>query len=117
MVLVAAAETECKALQIRCALVARRRELLSELSVRKEEEQASRRAEFLRKQQEEEARKAAQELRNKELDRARREVRDIHVKETKKLAQSFKEKGTLKVDIIVSFLHLRPSRPSYSRDA
>ena len=66
--LVAAAEAERKALQIRRALVARRRELLSELSVRKEKEQASRRAEFLRKQQEEEPRKAAQELRKTELE-------------------------------------------------
>ncbi|TBU26431.1 hypothetical protein BD311DRAFT_726099 [Dichomitus squalens] len=97
--LVAAAEAERKALQIRRALVARRRELLSELSVRKEKEQASRRAEIMRKQQEEEARKAAQELRNKEVERARREIESIRVEEAKKLAQSLKEKGTLKVDI------------------
>ena len=104
--LVSAAEAERKALQIRRALVARRRELLPELSVRKEEEQASRRAEFLRKQQEEETRKAAQELRNKELERARREVENIRVEEAKKLAQSLKEKGTLKVDINVSFFRI-----------
>ena len=84
--------------------------------MRKEKEQASRRAEFLRKQQEEEARRAAQELRNKELERARREVENIRVEEAKKLAQSLKEKGTLKVDINVSFLHCRPGRPSYSYD-
>ena len=100
--LIAAAEAERKALQIRRALVAPRRELLSELSVQKEKEQASRRAEFLRKQQDEEARKAAQELRNNELERARREVENIHVGEAKKLAQSLKEKGTLRVDINVS---------------
>ncbi|KAI0704450.1 hypothetical protein C8T65DRAFT_654078 [Cerioporus squamosus] len=97
--LVAAAQAERKALQIRRALVARRRELLSELSVRKEKEEASRRAEIMRRQQEEEARKAAQELRNKELERARREIENIRVEEAKKLAQSLKEKGTLKVDI------------------
>ena len=104
------AETECKALQIRRGLVACRRELLSVLSVRKEEEHASRRAEFLRKQQEEEARKAAQELRNKELERARREVENIRVEEAK-LAQSSKEKGTLKVDNKASLLHFFPNRP------
>ena len=100
--LVAATQAERKALQIRRALVARRRELLSELSVRKEKEEASRRAEIVRRQQEEEARKAAQELRNKELERARREIENIRVEEAKKLAQSLKEKGTLKVDINVS---------------
>ena len=94
-------DAERKALQIRRALVARRRELLSELSVRKEKEEASRRAEFFRKHQEEEARKAAQDLRNKEVERARREIENIRVEEAKKLAQSLKEKGTLKVDITV----------------
>ncbi|KAI1789859.1 hypothetical protein LXA43DRAFT_947930 [Ganoderma leucocontextum] len=97
--LVAAAQAERKALQIRRALVARRRELLSELSVRKEKEEASRRAEIMRKHQEEEARRAAQDLRNKEVERARREIENIRVEEAKKLAQSLKEKGTLKVDI------------------
>ncbi|KAI0631697.1 hypothetical protein C8Q77DRAFT_1177634 [Trametes polyzona] len=97
--LAAAAQAERKALQIRRALVARRRELLSELSIRKEKEEASRRAEILRRQQEEEARRAAQELRNKEVERARREIENIRVEEAKKLAQSLKEKGTLKVDI------------------
>ena len=99
--LVAAAQAERKALQIRRAVVARRRELLSELSVRKEKEEASRRAEIFRKHQEEEARRAAQDLRNKELERARREIENIRVEEAKKLAQSLKEKGTLKVDITV----------------
>ena len=66
--LVAAAEAERKALQVRRALVSRRRELLPDLSVRKEKEQANRRVEFLRKQQEEEPRKAAQELRKTELE-------------------------------------------------
>ncbi|KAM5541609.1 hypothetical protein V8D89_004799 [Ganoderma adspersum] len=97
--LVAAAQAERKALQIRRAVVARRRELLSELSVRKEKEEASRRAEIFRKHQEEEARRAAHDLRNKELERARREIENIRVEEAKKLAQSLKEKGTLKVDI------------------
>ncbi|KAH9939625.1 uncharacterized protein BXZ73DRAFT_88865 [Epithele typhae] len=97
--LVAAAQTERKALQIRRAIVARRRELLSELSVRKEKEEASRRAEFARRQQEEEARKAVLELRNKEAERVRKEMERVRIEEAKKLAQSMKEKGTLKVDI------------------
>ncbi len=99
--LVAAAQAERKAIQIRRALVARRRELLSELTVRKEKEESSRRAELLRRHQEEEARKAAQELRTKEIERARREIENIRVEQAKQLAQSLKEKGTLKVDITV----------------
>lgn len=47
--LVAAAEAERKVLQIRRALVAHSRQLLLELSVWKEKEEASHRAEFLRK--------------------------------------------------------------------
>ncbi|KAI8976390.1 hypothetical protein BD414DRAFT_167349 [Trametes punicea] len=97
--LVAAAQAERKALQIRRALVARRRELLAELSVRKDREEASRRAEEMRRKQEEEARLAAQKLRSQEIERARKEIESIRAEEAKKLAQSLKEKGTLKVDI------------------
>ena len=111
--LVAAAEAERGALQIRRALVAHHHELLSELSVQ-EKEQVSRHAEILRKQQEEEACKAAQELWNKELERAWHEIENIRVEEVRKLVQSMKEKGMLKVDVNVSLLHRRPGRPSHS---
>lgn len=56
--LVAAANAERKALQVRRAIVARRRELISELSVRKEKEEASRRAEASRREKDEAARRA-----------------------------------------------------------
>ncbi|KZT64080.1 hypothetical protein DAEQUDRAFT_679208 [Daedalea quercina L-15889] len=97
--LVAAAQAERKALQLRRAIVARRRELLSELSVRKEKEEASRRAELSRLEKEKESRKAMEDLRKKEVERARREIENIRNEEARKLAQSLKEKGTLKVDI------------------
>ncbi|OSX63047.1 hypothetical protein POSPLADRAFT_1169649 [Postia placenta MAD-698-R-SB12] len=97
--LVSAAQAERKALQLRRALVARRRELLSELSVRKEKEEASRRAELTRREKEEEARRVTEEARKKEQDRARREIEIIRNEEARKLAQSLKEKGTLKVDL------------------
>ncbi|KAH9840561.1 uncharacterized protein C8Q71DRAFT_794742 [Rhodofomes roseus] len=97
--LVAAAQAERKALQLRRAIVARRRELLSELSVRKEKEEASRRAELSRLEKEKESRKAVEDLRKKEVERARREIETIRNEEARKLAQSLKEKGTLKVDI------------------
>ncbi|PCH34580.1 hypothetical protein WOLCODRAFT_139453 [Wolfiporia cocos MD-104 SS10] len=97
--LVSAAQTERKALQVRRAIVARRRELLSELSVRKEKEEASRRAELTRREKEEESRRALEEVRKKEMERARREIENIRNEEARKLAQSLKEKGSLKVDI------------------
>lgn len=100
--LVAAAQTERKALQLRRALVARRRELLSELSVRKEKEQASRRAETLRRERETEEKRALEEVRKRELERARKEIESIRTEEARKLAQSLKERGNLKVDIDVS---------------
>lgn len=103
--LVAAAQAERKALQVRRATVARRRELLSELSVRKEKEEASRRAELSRIEKEKESRKAIEDLRKREVERARREIETIRNEEARKLAQSLKEKGTLKVDIEASALN------------
>ncbi|KZT03082.1 uncharacterized protein LAESUDRAFT_660591 [Laetiporus sulphureus 93-53] len=97
--LVAAAQAERDALKLRRALVARRRELLSELSVRKEKEEASRRAEINRREKEEESRRAVEEVRRKEVERAKREIEIIRTEEARKLAQSLKEKGSLKVDI------------------
>lgn len=104
--LVAAAASERKALQLRRAIVARRRELLSELSVRKEKEAASRRAEISRREKDEEQRKAVEEARKREIERAKREIEIIRTEEAKKLAQSLKAKGSLKVDIEVSALML-----------
>ncbi|KAH9931745.1 hypothetical protein B0H21DRAFT_825981 [Amylocystis lapponica] len=97
--LMTAAQAEREALQLRRALVARRRELLSELSVRKEKEEASRRAEITRRHKEEEDRRVREEARKKEMERTRRDIETIRNEEARKLAQSLKEKGSLKVDI------------------
>ena len=99
--LVAAAEAERKALQLRRALVARRRELLSELSVRKEKEEASRRAETNRREKDEEARKQKEDARKRELDRARKEIEAIRSQEALNLAKSLMDRGSLKVPIEV----------------
>lgn len=96
--LVVAVETERKALQVRRALVARRRELLSELSVRKEKEETSRRAEVSRREKEEESKRAKEELRRKEQERAKKEIESIRVDEAKKYAQSLVDKGILKAN-------------------
>jgi translation initiation factor 3 subunit A len=95
-VLVAAVGSERKALQLRRSLVARRRELLSELSVRKEKEEVSRRAELSRKEKEEETKKANEELRRRKQEQARKEIESIRIDEAKKYAQTLVDKGILK---------------------
>jgi translation initiation factor 3 subunit A len=94
--LVTSVEAERKALQIRRALVARRRELLSELSVRKEKEESSRRAEITRKEKEAEAIRQRDELKRKEVERAKKEIENIRIDEAKKYAQTLVDKGILK---------------------
>ncbi|KAG5220853.1 eukaryotic translation initiation factor [Salix suchowensis] len=83
--LVAVAQAERKALQVRRALVARRRELLSELTVRKEKEETSRRAEIARREKEEDERRLREEARKKERERTQREIESIRAEEAKKL--------------------------------
>lgn len=107
--LVNAVESERKALQLRRALVARRRELLSELTVRKEKEESSRRAEHSRREKEEESKRAKDELRRREQERAKREIENIKIDEAKKYAQSLVDKGILKpndVEVICGRLFL-----------
>lgn len=94
--LVAVVESERKALQLRRALVARRRELLSELSVRKEKEETSRRAEINRREKEEETKRAREEMKRKEQERTKKELENIRIDEAKKYAQSLVDKGILK---------------------
>lgn len=93
---VAIVEGERKALQLRRALVARRRELLSELTVRKEKEETSRRAEISRREKEEENKRLREEIRRKEQERTKKELESIRIDEAKKYAQSLVDKGILK---------------------
>ncbi|KAF9236772.1 hypothetical protein BU15DRAFT_63697 [Melanogaster broomeanus] len=97
--LVAAANAERRALSLRRALVARRRELLSELSVRKEKEEASRRAELSRTRKLIDEQKEKEDAKKKELERARKEIEAIRTEEAKKLAQDLVKRGGLKVSI------------------
>ncbi|XP_006456443.1 hypothetical protein AGABI2DRAFT_78098 [Agaricus bisporus var. bisporus H97] len=96
--LVSAVEAERKALQIKRALVARRRELLSELTVRKEKEESSRRAEISRREKEEESKRQRNEARRRELERTKKEIESIRIDEAKKYAQSLVDKGILKAN-------------------
>ncbi|KAI0283489.1 hypothetical protein BC826DRAFT_973748 [Russula brevipes] len=97
--LVTAADAERKALQLRRAIVARRRELLSELAARKEKEEQSRRSEESRQAKFDETRRAVEDARRREIDRARAEIQQRRNEEARQLAQSLKERGNLKVDI------------------
>lgn len=101
--LVAAANAERKALQVRRAIVARRQILLKELSTRKETEEASRRAEANRRDREEAARKQLEDTRRKEQERVKKEMDSIKKEEARLLAQSLKEKNILKIDVEVRF--------------
>lgn len=102
--LVVAVEKERKALQVKRALVARRRELVSELTVRKEKEESSRRAEISRREKEEEQRRLREEQRKRELERMNKQIEIVRIDEAKKYAQSLVDKGILKakeVDVSV----------------
>lgn len=102
--LLEAVAAERKALQIRRAIVARRREMLSELSVRKEQEQTIRRAEYIRKEKEAEQKRALEDSRNREIERNRKERENIRLSEAKKYAQSLLDIGILKAnDVEVRF--------------
>ena len=97
-----AVESERKALQLKRAIVARRRELLS---VRKEKEESSRRAELSRMVKEEEARRAREDLKKRVKERTKKENESIRIDEAKKCAQSLVDKGILKPnDVDVSFI-------------
>lgn len=96
-----AAEVERKALNLRRNIIARRRELQSELHARKEKEEAGRRAEVNRREKDEEAKRALEDVRRKEVERAKKLQEEIRAEEVMRLARSLKEKGTLKVDIDV----------------
>ncbi|KAH9992529.1 hypothetical protein BJV74DRAFT_399532 [Russula compacta] len=97
--LVTAADAERKALQLRRAIVARRRELLSELAARKVKEEQSRRSEESRQAKVDETRRAVEDARRREIERARAEIQQRKNEEARQLAQSLKERGNLKVDI------------------
>ncbi|KAK7018490.1 eukaryotic translation initiation factor 3 subunit A [Favolaschia claudopus] len=85
-------QKERKALQLRRALVARRRELLSELTVRKEKEEAIRRAEMTRRNQEEEAKRIKEMQRQKDQEK----IRQIQMQAQREAAQALIDKGVIK---------------------
>ncbi|KAF7334436.1 Eukaryotic translation initiation factor 3 subunit A [Mycena venus] len=94
--LAADVQKERKALKLRRALVARRRELLSELSVRREKEDALRRAESSRREKEDEAKRAREEARRREVERVRKIQDDMKIQDAERYKAALVEKGILK---------------------
>ena len=78
------------------------RELRAKL--KKEKEEASRRAEASRREKDEAARRALEDMRRKQEERIRRDRENIDKEEARRLAQELKEKNILKVDVDVSSL-------------
>ncbi|KAJ7720706.1 hypothetical protein B0H16DRAFT_1738701 [Mycena metata] len=95
-VLLPAIHEERKALQLRRALVARRRELLSELSVQKEKEEVLKRADASWREKEEGARRAKEDARKRELERIHKIRVEIEQQNTERYKAALVEKGILK---------------------
>ncbi|KAF9265046.1 hypothetical protein L218DRAFT_1076037 [Marasmius fiardii PR-910] len=96
--LLAAVESERRAIHLRRSLVARRRELLGELTARREKEEVSRRAEQSRREKEEEERQNRLLMQARERERNRRELEAIRQQETDKLAKGMIKEGMLKAE-------------------
>lgn len=98
--LINAAQAERKAVHVRQLIIARRRELLSELSVRREREEASRKAEQLRRDKEEESRRAIEDVRRKQVEQARRTLEQSKTEEARRIAQTLKTKMNVPIEDI-----------------
>ena len=93
----ASADDEHRAVLERKSMMERRKELMRDMTRRKEEEEAHMRAERVRMQAEAEQRRFAEEARRRELEHVRKEMEAAKLEEARKLAQSLKERGGLKL--------------------
>ncbi|KAH7333951.1 hypothetical protein B0J17DRAFT_771043 [Rhizoctonia solani] len=96
--LVQGAQEDRRRLLIQRSVVARRRELASELQVRRDREEASRRADTARRERLEEEHRTQQERREKERARVQKEIESVRKEEARKLAEQLKARGNLKVN-------------------
>ncbi|PKI84434.1 eukaryotic translation initiation factor 3 subunit A [Malassezia vespertilionis] len=94
---IAEADKEHQLAMDRKVKLERRKELLREMAKKKEEEEAVAKAERLREQAEAEQRRFAEEARRRELEHVRKEMEAAKLEEARKMAQSLKEKGGLKL--------------------
>lgn len=81
----------------RKAMLERRKELLKEMARKREEDAARLRAERQRQHAEAEQRRFAEEARRRELDHVRKEMEAAKLEEARKMAQSLRERGGLKL--------------------
>ncbi|CED83072.1 probable eukaryotic translation initiation factor eif-3 [Phaffia rhodozyma] len=95
---VAQAEAEQAAFSARRALVARRKELMDELSVRRATEEAAAKAEKARVAAIELKKKEEEDYKKMQRERIQQEVDQVRIDEARKLAESLKLRGGLKVD-------------------
>ncbi|KAF7290300.1 Eukaryotic translation initiation factor 3 subunit A [Mycena chlorophos] len=93
-----AVQTERKALALRRSLVARRRELLSELTVRREKEDALRRAELGRREKEDEAKRLREEAKRREAERIQKIKDEVKNNEAEKYKETLVKKGLIKAN-------------------
>lgn len=91
------ADREHKAAVARKAILARRKELLEERAVRREREQAEAKAERQRLQAQADQIRIAEEAKQREQDRIKRELEAVRIEEARKMAQSLREKGGIKL--------------------
>ncbi|GAB1522076.1 eukaryotic translation initiation factor 3 subunit A [Rhizoctonia solani] len=96
--LVKGAQEDRRRLLIQRAVVARRRELATELQMRREREEASRRADTVKRERLEEEHRAQQERREKERARVQKEIENVRKEEARKLAEQLKARGNLKIN-------------------
>jgi translation initiation factor 3 subunit A len=87
------ARAERKALQLRRSIVARRRELLAELTARKQSEERSHQAEQARRAQEEAQKKKKEDAVREAQARAKAEMDRRKLEESVKIVSSLKDKG------------------------
>ncbi|KAF7313200.1 Eukaryotic translation initiation factor 3 subunit A [Mycena kentingensis (nom. inval.)] len=96
--LLAAVQRERKALSLRRALVARRRELLSELAVRRDKEEAVRRAETNRREKEEESKRQKEESRRREIKLREQIQAEVKAQDAERYMKTLVNKGILKAN-------------------
>jgi translation initiation factor 3 subunit A len=97
----AQAEEERKAIQHRHAIIARRRQKLEEINTRREKEEALAKAEKARLAAEEAAKREAELYAQRERERIQKQIDAVKAEEAKKLADTLKARGGLKVDVEV----------------
>ncbi len=99
---IAHAEEERKAIQHRQAIIARRRQKMEEINTRREKEEAIAKAEKARVAAEEAQKREAELFAQRERDRLQKQIDAVKAEEAKKLADTLKARGGLKVDVEVS---------------